>query len=154
MTDRVLIADSIETLIADWEQRLLALAPHVVRERPSEDRWSISEVIGHLVDSACNNHQRFVRAQSLTSLEFPRYEQNDWVTAANYRQLDWATLVALWCTYNRMLAVLIRNIPVSCLETQCTIAPYDPCTLGFLVEDYVDHLKHHLEILQVRIGDS
>ncbi len=147
------IATEIESITDTWRERLLTVSAEVAHAKPSPDRWSISEVIGHLVDSACNNHQRFVRAQSTDALTFPKYEQNDWVAAAHYRDFNWRSLVALWSDYNRMLAGLIRKIPAEALAVRCTITPGDPCTLGFLVTDYLDHLNHHLQILDARIGE-
>ncbi len=143
---------ALDTLIEEWRPRLLELDGTVAHQKPAADRWSISEVIGHLVDSACNNHQRFVRAQYCSELVFPKYEQNDWVAAADYRASDWKSLVELWYHYNRQLAVLIRNIRESSLTIPCTITPYETCTLGFLVTDYLDHLKHHIRILADRIS--
>jgi len=145
-------ATEIESLIESWRVRLLGIAPDEVHVKPAVDRWSISEVVGHLIDSACNNHQRFVRAQRCRELVFPKYEQNEWVSSANYQQCEWASLVQLWYHYNRQMSVLIRNIPESSLETPCTITPYDTCTLAFLVTDYVSHLKHHFRILDERIA--
>jgi hypothetical protein len=31
--------------------------------KPAPDKWSKKEILGHLIDSAANNHQRFIRAQ-------------------------------------------------------------------------------------------
>ena len=146
-------ADSIELLVGRWRPRLLEVDGKTAHEKPSQDRWSISEVVGHLVDSATNNHQRFVRAQSSDPFVFPKYEQNEWVSAAGYRHFEWSSLVILWAEYNRMLAVLIRNVPAACLATSCTIGPYAPCTLEFLIIDYLDHMNHHLSILDSRIGN-
>lgn len=145
-------AKAIETLVDVWRARLLSIPPELAHAKPTEDRWSASEVVGHLVDSACNNHQRFVRAQFLDALEFPKYEQNEWVSAAHYRELDWHSLVTLWSEYNRMLAGLVRHIPEERLAIPCTITPYETCTLGFLVTDYLDHLNHHLAILNTRLS--
>jgi hypothetical protein len=145
-------ADKLEEVINEWRGRLLAVSPADAHAKPSPDRWSISEVMGHLVDSANNNHQRFVRAQLVDSLQFPKYDQNAWVAIAHYREVEWASLVELWYHYNRLLAVVIRNIPESSLAVPCTIGNYDPCTLTFLVTDYLDHMNHHLRILAERVG--
>lgn len=141
----------IESLIESWRRRLLELDAVSAHAKPSLDRWSISEVIGHLVDSACNNHQRFVRAQHCSEFVFPKYSQNEWVAAANYQESDWESLVQRWYYYNRQIAGLIRNMRTSSLLTPCTITPYETCTLGFLVTDYLDHMIHHLNILAERI---
>lgn len=147
------IALRLETLIEPWRKRFLDIDSAEAHTKSSPDRWSISEVVGHLVDSACNNHQRFVRAQNCSDFTFPKYDQNDWVSAANYRESTWESLVELWYHYNRQIAVLIRNIDTASLATPCTITPYETCTLGFLVKDYVDHMEHHLKILEIRITE-
>ena len=145
-------ATGIEEVAQQWRIKLLGVDETIAHQKPSADRWSISEVIGHLVDSACNNHQRFVRAQHCDVLTFPKYEQNQWTESAAYRESDWNSLVQLWYYYNLQIAILIRNIPESQLETRCTITPYEPCTLEFLVTDYLAHLHHHLNILEKRIS--
>lgn len=145
-------ADQLTETIFAWRPRLQKLAHERVRYQPAPDRWSIAEVIGHLVDSACNNHQRFVRAQQLPSLTFPRYEQNEWVAAASWQTMDWSTIVDLWASYNLALAHLIRQIAESQLSTPCTITPYDVCDLKFLVKDYLDHLHHHLQRIEERLS--
>ncbi len=147
-------ASEIESLIESWRRKLFDLDAVLAHAKPAPDRWSISEVVGHLVDSACNNHQRFVRAQYCTDLVFPKYEQNEWVAASGYHQVDWESLVELWYHYNRLIAVIIRNMRSSSFLTSCTITPYKTCTLGFLVTDYLDHMKHHLSVLNDRIANA
>lgn len=151
MTTTSEVANGIDDVVRCWHRQLRGISPAVAHNKLSEDRWSISEVIGHLVDSACHNHQRFVRAQFCSELTFPKYEQNEWVSAANYLDCDWESLVELWAHYNRQLATLIRNTPASSLKTPCTITPYETCTLDFLVSDYLTHLEHHFRILRERI---
>lgn len=147
-------ATQLDAVVAQWRDKLLAISEESAQAKPASDRWSISEVVGHLVDSACNNHQRFVRAQRGEELVFPKYEQNQWVHAANYQQCDRESLVQLWYHYNRLIVNLIRNIPESELSTPCTITPYDTCTLGFLVTDYLDHLNHHIGKIAERLDTS
>ena len=113
-------------------------------QRPSPERWTRKEVVGHLIDSASNNHQRFVRAQQTTSLSFPPYEQNHWVASQHYNERSWNDLVALWHAYNSHLAHVIANIDDRHLATQCVIESSNPVTLEFLAADYVAHLRHHL----------
>ncbi len=153
MPTNIEIASEIEILIESWRMQLLELDQMKAHSKPNANRWSISEVIGHLVDSACNNHQRFVRAQYCSDFVFPKYEQNEWVSAGNYQGSDWESLIELWYHYNRLIVRIIRNMHVSILPIPCTITPYETCTLGFLVKDYLDHMKHHLDILDVRLRE-
>jgi hypothetical protein len=107
-------------------------------------KWSPKQVIGHLIDSAANNHQRFVRAQESDSYTGSGYTQDHWVAVQGYQESSWEELVGLWGAYNRHLARVIERIPESRRATICTIGSDAPVTLGFLAYDYVRHLRHHL----------
>jgi hypothetical protein len=109
--------------------------------------WSHKQVIGHLIDSASNNHQRFVRAALQASLEFPGYDQGGNIRVQAVQDVDWPLLVTLWAAYNSYLAHVIAQLPTSKLETVCRIGSGEPVTLGFLVTDYLTHLIHHLNQL-------
>src|ERR1700678_345825 len=106
--------------------------------------WSRKQVIGHLIDSASNSHQRFVRAVLSDALEFPEYDQAGNVRVQAVQEADWLLLVALWASYNRYLAHVIAQLPEDKLETVCRIGAREPVTLRFLAEDYLSHLLHHL----------
>ncbi|MSO22498.1 MAG: DinB family protein [Acidobacteria bacterium] len=114
------------------------------RRVPSPGKWSKKQVLGHLIDSAANNHQRFVRSQLVQELAFPGYEQEGWVAVQHYQDESWDALVALWQFYNRQLLHLMRRVPGDQLNRRCVIGNSDPVTLEFLMKDYVVHLKDHL----------
>ena len=113
--------------------------------RSGAGKWSRKEVLGHLIDSASNNHQRFVRAQLNGALNFPGYQQDGWNRAQQYQSEPWANLVQLWASYNRHLAHVIAAIPTDAGPRICVIGGGSPVTLEFLVTDYLGHLEHHLE---------
>ena len=106
--------------------------------------WSCRQVIGHLIDSASNNHQRFVRASLQDSLEFPGYDQKGWSSVQAAEEADWSLLLTLWVNYNRYLAHVIAHLPPAKLEVPCRIGQSEPVTLKFLAEDYLRHMVHHL----------
>ena len=113
--------------------------------RPAPGKWCKKEVLGHLIDSATNNHQRCVRAQiGNGELVFPGYAQDDWVSLQHYRDTPWQELIELWVAYNRHLSRLIGSASESKLQTPCRIGASAPVTLAYLMEDYVRHLEHHL----------
>jgi hypothetical protein len=144
------IADDLDVTVRSAAERLHRLAEAEVSHRPAPDRWTIKEVIGHLIDSAANNHQRFVRAQAVERLIFMKYEQNEWVRRQFYNDAGWADLVDLWRRYNSHLAHVIRNVAPQSLGVQCVIGDYPPMTLHALIEDYLVHLKHHLQKIDER----
>lgn len=111
--------------------------------------WSRKQVIGHLIDSASNNHQRFVRAALQGSVEFPGYDQDGCVRVQNVQSAPWPLLVTLWVNYNLYLSHVIAHFPAPKLEVPCRIGENQPVTLKFLAEDYVTHLLHHLRQIEV-----
>ncbi len=114
--------------------------------------WSRRQVMGHLIDSASNNHQRFVRAAQQPSLEFPGYDQEGNVRVQAPQDAEWTLLVSLWATYNRYLAHVISRLPASKLGTMCRIGSGEPVTLDFVATDYLAHMLHHLR--QIGAADS
>jgi hypothetical protein len=134
----------LQQIIEQMENRLLAFSETETRTRPSATKWSKKEVLGHLIDSAANNHQRFVRAQLQRELTFPGYAQEDWNRVQQYQSERWGSLVRLWASYNLHLAHVMSVIPEGDGRNLCTIGGSEPVTLEFLVNDYVRHLEHHL----------
>ena len=129
--------------------------PHL-REMPDERAsihpngpvsWSPGQELGHLIDSAANNHVRFVRATLEPEYRGPAYAQNDWVAIHGYREMPWPEIVDFWYSYNALLARVLASIPAGCLDKKCFIAAGAPVTLAFLIEDYVLHMRHHIDHL-------
>jgi len=110
----------------------------------AEGKWTRSQVLGHLIDSALNNYHRVIRAQSGEELRFPDYEQRHWVDAGGYADRSWSDLVQLWAQLNVQLAHAITRVPAEALPRPCLIGAGAPVTLEFIVRDYPRHLEHHL----------
>jgi hypothetical protein len=106
--------------------------------------WSRKQEMGHLIDSAANNHMRFVLASVDGEFRGSGYAQDKWVEAHGYDDLAWQPLVDLWYQYNALLAHLIDRIPEKHLENRCVIG-WGVVNLGFVIEDYVLHMQHHLD---------
>lgn len=106
--------------------------------------WTRLEILGHLIDSAINNHQRFVRAMAEGGVTWPGYDQTAMVSVQRFGSANPAQLVNLWEALNLYLARLIALIPADKLDARCVIGCAPPVTLGYLVADYGDHMQHHL----------
>lgn len=113
--------------------------------KPSPEKWSIKEIVGHLVDSAMNNIQRYVRVQYMDTGKFV-YQQDDWVRLQNYQMADRKDLVDLWRLMNLQLIRIWMTIPIENLDRKCDIGKDQEqiLDLKLLAKDYVDHLQHHL----------
>lgn len=144
MTTFKAVADRLVHSVDSALPALAAIPDTSATEPRAPGKWSPKQVLGHLIDSAANNHQRFVRGRQSGDLHLPGYVQDHWVDVQHYNARPWDDLVALWSAYNRHLAHVIARIPDSEQDKACTIDPDPPVTLGFLAADYVDHLWHHL----------
>src|SRR5438270_7856378 len=138
------IASYLGRTVAQAKPLLLKLDNGYTSTRPSEGNWAKKEILGHLLDSASNNHQRFVRAAIQGGLTFPGYDQNTLVDLQHFAEIDWNFLVEFWAAYNRFLAHVISQLPEEAASITCNIGDNAPATLGWIAEDYVAHLKHHL----------
>jgi hypothetical protein len=154
--------NDMEDLLSDFRQtietaslRLLHISEEQSATPKAQGKWSPKQIIGHLIDSASNNHQRFVRAQFTDDLVFPSYQQEEWVRAQRYDQEPWEQLVQLWKHYNKHLLHLMSVVPEE-VRTRLrdkhnlpqtawqTVAENHPVTLEYFMRDYVEHLKNHL----------
>src|SRR5450432_1688007 len=138
------IATDLGRTVAQAKPLLMKLTNADTTVRPNAKKWTKKEILGHLMDSASNNHQRFVRATLQGSLTFPGYDQNPLVELQNFDEIDWNFLVDFWAAYNRFLAHVIGQLPTEAAAVTCNIGDNPPATLGWIAEDYVAHLKHHL----------
>jgi len=145
----------LREVVAAVAPRLLALSEAEAARRPAPGKWSPKEVIGHLIDSASNNHQRFVRARFTDDLLCAGYEQEQWVAAQRYADAPWPDLVGLWRLFNLHLARVVEATPDpvrlqprarhNLHEVAWRAVPQsEPATLEYFMRDYVDHLKHHI----------
>ena len=152
----------MEQWLEDFRQAIETATPRLLEisevqsEQPqAEEHWSSKQIIGHLIDSAANNHARFVLAQLKDDLVFPGYEQDGWVSVQQYQNESWSQLVELWRAYNTHLLHVMSHAPKETLSRRCTqhslqtiafetVAETEPVTLEYLMKDYVVHLKHHL----------
>jgi DinB superfamily len=136
-------AHTLRQLIDEYERKFLAVSEAAAAHSPSPEKWSRKQILGHLIDSAANNHQRFIRLQLAPELQFPGYQQNEWVTLNGYSSRSWSELVALWAGYNRHLAHVIEHLDPAALPHIWDTGNHR-YTLEFIATDYVDHLRHHL----------
>lgn len=136
--------EKLQTLLGIVPERLSKITEAESALRPASGKWSKRQILGHLIDSAANNHQRFVRAQAQPEISFPAYAQEFWVGTQQYQQESWVNLVDLWKSYNTHLLHVIMQVPSERLGHRCSIGADEPVTLEFLITDYVRHLAHHL----------
>ncbi len=147
--------DRLRATVEHAADALVALPEAVTTRHPAPGKWSPREILGHLIDSATNNHRRFVLAQFQDDLVFDGYDQDAWVEAQRYNEASWRDLVEVWRAINVHLAHVMAAIPEAARRRpharhnldQIAFRPIPadrPATLQYFIDDYVEHLEHHL----------
>lgn len=130
------IIDKVPNILSEISEENMTL-------KPFPNKWSKKEIIGHLIDSATNNHQRFVRGQFEHNPEI-RYDQNKWNEFSFYQEIASNQIISFWTIYNRQLLEIISRISTNNLKNQINVGDKS-LTIEFLIVDYVEHLEHHLK---------
>lgn len=131
--------------VAEREEPGLSAIPDAAAGAAAPGRWSRKQELGHLVDSAANNRLRFIRAALEGGYSGPSYDGRGWVEMGGYAAMPWNDLVALWKALNVALAFLVERIPEERLQVTCSIGQSPSATLGFVLNDYILHMQHHLD---------
>ncbi len=145
--------DQLKALIACLPGRLAATSSEAASSKPGPDSWSAKEELGHLIDSAANNHQRIVRAQLEDNLSLPGYDGDRWVELHGYQNREWTELISLWRAGNLQLLSAAESAPLSAWSHKLTVGGSGTMTLGFVLDDYVTHMSHHLRHIGVEVDD-
>jgi len=138
-------ADRLAHILEVTPTRLAGISEGDASHSAGPGRWAPKEILGHLIDSAGNNHQRFVRGQLFPSVDSPGYAQESWVAVQGYCAEPWVDLIALWLLFNRHLLHIMRHAREGALDTPISIGGEPPVPLSTVMVDYVSHLEHHLE---------
>lgn len=148
-------ATQIDEILVKYKPILNSFDPKEMSHKPLINKWSKQEILGHLIDSAYNNHQRIIRAEKNGNLIFEGYDQNDWVSKNNYQNRDAKEIISLFISVNQHIAHLISHLSEEELYkttndhnfdkiSMKTVEQGKPSSLSYLIEDYIIHLKHHL----------
>lgn len=146
------VADDLARDVSAFYDKHRGLSDGITSINLAAYAWSLKEIIGHLVDSAANNHQRFVHLQQTPELRFPEYFAEPWIAVQNFNGVEWETLFSLWRNYNLLLANIIRNIKEDCLK-HVWVLEDKSVTLEFLAIDYLRHLRDHMAHFDKRLGE-
>lgn len=153
----------MQKYLAEWQKKISSIEKQLTkidkqsaREKPAPEKWCINEIMGHLIDSALNNHRRFILMQINDDLIFDGYEQDKWVELQNYAIKDLQTLVETWEILNLNIISALMEIDMSFWDKKFENHSFDkilwqpvsrenPVTPEYFVKDYFGHLTHHLK---------
>ncbi|GAA4271439.1 DinB family protein [Aquimarina gracilis] len=140
------LLEKLEKLIVKGRQTIIEMDGEILEYKESEMKWSKKEILGHLIDSAINNLQRFCEVQFIPEpYEIRKYNQNELVKVNLYQELDIETLLTLWISLNQQIVVVTSNIDKKTLDHSIKLDGNVDKTVRWLVVDYIDHMEHHMK---------
>ena len=150
-------AKEIGEIIEIFKNDFTKVSEETASVRVAEDKWTLKEIIGHLIDSASNNHQRFVRLQLTEELEFPDYKRDKWLSIENHQNMKFSELLTLFYYYNILMINIVSTVNEKCLKNKWNIN-WDENTTFFTLENliihYVNHMKTHLSHFRERLMET
>lgn len=141
--------EELRSILSSVPPRLAEISPADASRKPNPKNWSIQEELGHLIDSAFNNDRRLVLGQLEEKPSFPMYEGNRWVVIHNYQKRKWRDLIELWTLSNEQLLAAAESAPESIWAKKCSFEDTGETTMGFVLSDYIEHMRHHLKHIGV-----
>lgn len=146
-------AIQLGALLISLPGRLAAISNELATVKPAPASWSAKQELGHLIDSAANNHQRIVRAQLEDGLALPGYDGDFWVALHDYQNREWTELIGLWRAGNTQLLAAAESADQNVWSHKLSVGGSEPMTLRFVLDDYVDHMASHLRHIGVEVDD-
>ena len=141
------IASKFHTAIETAASQLRGITEETASQPSRPGGWLRKQELGHLLDSAQNNHQRIAVAALEGRYQGPTYAQNAWVDLHGYAEMPWAHLLRHWEERNWMLGRLIARIPEERLSAPVLLEGHDSMPLGAWIDDYIQHLQHHISTI-------
>ena len=132
--------------LVDAFQNLMIENQEISEIKLGPDKWTLKEMVWHLIDSASNNHQRFIRLQIDKKISLPGYDAEEWVSISNIQNLDYSFVVGFWRMYNKFLLNLIKGIKPKSMKNVWKTINGGENTLEFLIDDYFAHMKLHFQM--------
>ena len=138
-------AKELSKITDEFSIKINNIPDELFSAKPNPTKWSKKEVLGHLIDSASNNLRRFICGQYE---ETPKiiYQQDFWVTANNYQNIEKENVIQLWKLLNRQICEVLLTMSEQNGNLMCDTGrdKVQLHSIDWLAEDYVKHLKHHL----------
>lgn len=144
--------NSFRLTVDNFYNEIASVSEKFATLRKQPDQWTLKEMLGHLIDSASNNHQRFIRLQLEKTLTFPKYEAEAWVKIETVNNIPWNELVELWKLYNEFLLHLVNNVNQDCLQNNWSIDGQEK-SLEFIITDYYRHIDWHKTLFVERVNE-
>jgi hypothetical protein len=145
------LGDQLTHQLQDVEQLFDDVTDHLALARYAEGKWSIKEILGHLIDTERIFAYRLLRVARGDSTPIPGFDENDYVTAGRFDERPLPMLLAEFRAVRLSTSALIEGLPGDSWLHR-GVANNQPISARALAFIIVGHTAHHLEVLRERYG--
>ncbi len=140
---------TLSTQMAETEALLRGLPASVATYRYAPDKWSVNEVIGHLIDSERIFDSRALRFARNDPTPLPGFEQDDYVNNSSYDSYPFTELASELRSVRESTVFLFKHLEEAAWMRR-GIANGAEVSVRALAYIIAGHELHHREILRAR----
>jgi hypothetical protein len=141
------------SILAEQSEQLVQLFGGVSEEqshyRYDEGKWSIREVLGHVIDNERVWTYRLLRTARGDQLSFPSYNQDQFMQNARFDEIPLSELLDEFVSLRKSTIYLLKGLPAEAWDRAGTL--YDhPLSVRAAAAVIAGHEKHHRNIIRER----
>ena len=115
----------------------------------AEGKWTLKELLGHIIDTERIMSYRLLRFARNDSTALPGFEENSYVQNAHFGEQDFNTMIDEFASVRKANLYLFKSLKEEELQRmgRASDAPLSVRALLFII---AGHLKHHRKIIEER----
>lgn len=142
---------ALEAQPVEWKGALSGISEERSRFRYAPEKWSIRQIVGHLIDVERVFGFRALSIARGDARPLPGFEENDYAAEAGHDACSLASLMAELEALRRSHAFFYRHLPEQAVA-RVGDANGHPTSVRALAVLMVGHVRHHLAVLNSRYG--
>ena len=127
------------------------LTPERARHRYAPDKWSVTEVVGHVADAERVFSYRAMRIARGDATPLPGFDEKVYVPAGRFDERPLATVLGELTAVRGATLALLRGLPEDSLARMGTASGH-PVSVRALLYIIAGHELHHVNVLRERYG--
>jgi hypothetical protein len=145
------ITDQLVAQLGEVERLFDRVTDRAALARYAEGKWSIKEIIGHLIDTERIFGYRLLRIARGDATPLPGYDENAYTPEGHFDERSLAMLLAEFRAVRQSTSAMIEGLPSLAWERR-GVANGQPISARALAYIIVGHVNHHLGVLRDRYG--
>jgi uncharacterized damage-inducible protein DinB len=147
------VVDRLERQLEETLTLVSAFGEQRAGHRYAPGKWSVREVVGHVVDTERIFTYRALAAARGETTPLPGFDENAYVAAADFDARTLNSLLGELTVVRRATLTFFRNLgdPALLRRVSANGAPITPRAIAWIV---AGHERHHRNILRERYGGA